>query len=64
MEKKFIDEHLTKWLPVFCKKIISEAKLPFYREMARITSNFIEFEKDEINRYIAEAEKEETSQVS
>ena len=64
MEKKFIDEHLTKWLSVFCKKIISEAKLPFYREMARITSNFMEFEKEEINRYISEAGIEKSTQVN
>lgn len=64
MEKKFIDEHLAKWLPVFCEKVISEANLSFYREMARITSNFIEFEKEEINRYISDAENEKSPRVN
>jgi TorA maturation chaperone TorD len=55
MEKMFIDDHLIKWVPWFCDKIISEAKLPFYREMAKITSNFIQFEKENIDAYISDA---------
>ena len=56
MEKKFISEHL-KWIPVFCDKVISEAEMDFYREMAKITKNFMEFEKGEIDNYISETEK-------
>ncbi len=51
LEKKFIEEHLFRWIPIFCDKVIREAELSFYREMAALTKNFIEFEKDEINRY-------------
>ena len=50
-EKKFIEEHLARWVPIFCEKVIQEAELSFYREMAALTKNFIEFEKEEINRY-------------
>jgi TorA maturation chaperone TorD len=50
-EKKFIEEHLARWVPIFCEKVINEAELLFYREMAGLTKNFIEFEKEEINRY-------------
>ena len=50
-EKKFIEEHLACWVPIFCEKVINEAELLFYREMAALTKNFIEFEKEEINRY-------------
>jgi TorA maturation chaperone TorD len=57
MQKKFIDEHLIQWIPIFCDKVISEAKLSFYREMAKLTKNFIEVEKKEIDRYISEAQK-------
>jgi TorA maturation chaperone TorD len=56
MEKKFISEHL-KWISVFCDKVISEAGMAFYREMAKITKNFMEFEQVEIDKYISEAEK-------
>jgi len=57
MQKKFIDEHLMQWIPVFCDKVISWAELSFYREMAKLTKNFIETEKKEIDRYISEAQK-------
>jgi TorA maturation chaperone TorD len=50
-EKKFIEEHLACWVPIFCEKVINETELLFYREMAALTKNFIEFEKEEINRY-------------
>jgi TorA maturation chaperone TorD len=61
IEKKFIDEHLGKWIPQFCDKIMSEAGLSFYREMAKVTKHFIEFEKEEINKYISEAGKKKTT---
>lgn len=55
MEKMFIDDHLIKWVPQFCGKVVSEAELTFYREMAKITGNFIEFEKENIDAYISHA---------
>ena len=51
MEKRFIEEHLIRWIPAFCEKVLSEAELPFYREMAALTKNFIEFEAEEIDSY-------------
>jgi TorA maturation chaperone TorD len=55
MQKMFIDDHLIKWVPQFCGKVVSAAELSFYREMARITGNFIEFEKENIDAYISDA---------
>jgi TorA maturation chaperone TorD len=49
-EKKFVDEHLFRWIPDFCEKVVTEADLPFYREMAKLTRTFIEFEKQELNK--------------
>jgi TorA maturation chaperone TorD len=49
-EKKFVEEHLMRWIPGFCEKVIQEAELPFYRAMAALTRSFIEFEIQEINR--------------
>jgi TorA maturation chaperone TorD len=46
-EKNFIEEHLARWVPDFCEKVIEAADFPFYREMARLTRSFIEFEKQE-----------------
>ena len=55
MEKHFIEEHLVKWVPVFCDKIAAEAELSFYKEMSRLTKYFMDFEKDNINNYLVEA---------
>ncbi len=55
MEKKFIEEHIARWVPLFCKKIITAAKLPFYRDIARVTKDFVEFEEKNINAYISDA---------
>ena len=49
-EKNFVDEHLLGWIPDFCEKVIETAEVPFYREMARLTRNFIEFEKQELKK--------------
>ena len=50
-EKKFIGEHLCGWIPEFCAKVIETAEMPFYREMARLTLSFIEFEKQELKKF-------------
>ena len=55
MEKMFLDDHLLKWVPVFCDKVIDKADLSFYREMAKLTKSFLIFEKDNISNYIAPA---------
>jgi TorA maturation chaperone TorD len=57
MEKKFFDEHLIKWIPIFCEEVISKAELPFYREFAGITRSFIEFENDNMEAYLSNAQK-------
>jgi TorA maturation chaperone TorD len=49
-EKKFVDEHLFCWIPDFCEKVIKVAELPFYREIARLTQTFMDFEKEELNK--------------
>lgn len=50
IEKKFIEEHLIRWVPAFCEMVIQEAELPFYQAVATLTRSFIEFEMEEMNR--------------
>ena len=50
VEKKFIEEHLIRWIPTFCENVIQEAELSFYREIASLTQKYIQFEKTEIRR--------------
>ncbi len=47
-EKKFIDDHLDKWIPEFCQKVIKAAKLDFYKNFAEVTKDFINCEKEEM----------------
>jgi TorA maturation chaperone TorD len=54
-EKIFVDEHLFRWIPGFCEKVIKTAESPFYREMARLTRSFIKFEKKELKRFEEDA---------
>ncbi|CAB1062658.1 hypothetical protein D1BOALGB6SA_7438 [Olavius sp. associated proteobacterium Delta 1] len=50
-EKIFVGEHLIRWIPDFCEKVIEATETPFYREMARLTRSFIEFEKEELSQF-------------
>ena len=50
IEKKFIEEHLIRWIPSFCEQVLQEAELPFYRAMAALTRSFIEFEMEAMSR--------------
>ncbi len=43
-EKRFIDEHLSQWVPIFCNKVKEETRTAFYREMAELTRQFIVFD--------------------
>jgi TorA maturation chaperone TorD len=43
-EKQFVEEHLARWVPGFCEKVVAGAELPFYREMALLTKAFLAFE--------------------
>ncbi|MBI5057477.1 MAG: molecular chaperone TorD family protein [Nitrospirae bacterium] len=61
IENKFMDAHLLKWVPAFCDKVVSQAELSFYREMAHVTKQFMKFEEEEIKKYISEAGKTKTA---
>jgi TorA maturation chaperone TorD len=50
MEKRFMEEHLILWIPIFCEKVMEEAESFFYRDMAALTKNFVEFDKEEISK--------------
>ncbi len=52
IEKMFMEDHLSKWIPQFCDKIIHEAGMSFYQRMAEITKNFIALEREDINESI------------
>lgn len=47
VERRFLDEHLLRWVVTFCDKVIAAAKLSFYRSLASFTKRFIEFDRQE-----------------
>ena len=49
-QKRFLEEHLVPWVPHFCDEVIKNAEVSFYRELAKLTRSFIEFEGEE-DRY-------------
>lgn len=53
LEKMFIEDHVLKWVPLFCDKVIERATLPFYREMAGLTKNFLEYDQGRIKEGLA-----------
>ena len=53
VQKKFTEEHLLKWVPQFCDEVIEKANMPFYREMAKVTRDFLQFDHDIINQTLS-----------
>jgi TorA maturation chaperone TorD len=48
-QRKFFNEQLNKWIPLFCAKVSSSARLSFYKEIARLTNDIIEMEKTRLD---------------
>jgi TorA maturation chaperone TorD len=45
MAREFLELHICRWVPAFCDGVMDKARLPFYREMAKLTKRFIGFER-------------------
>jgi TorA maturation chaperone TorD len=52
VQLKFIDEHLSKWVPDLCDKISEKTTIPFYSEMASLTKSFLAFDRRQIGEYL------------
>jgi TorA maturation chaperone TorD len=46
VERRFLNQHIIKWIPEFCKSVVERASLDLYRETARLTMDFILEEED------------------
>ncbi len=55
IEQRFLDEHLCRWVPRFCDKVIERSELPFYRKFAEVTKGFLQYEGENLQARIAEA---------
>lgn len=41
LQKEFLESHLLNWTPGFCEKIEKAAEHPFYRDLARLTREYL-----------------------
>jgi len=48
VQRMFLEQHLLCWLPEFCNVVMTQAEIPFYREMAELAKNYMEFERQNI----------------
>ncbi len=49
-EREFMERHLGRWIPAFCKRVLKRAELPFYRRIVELTQDFLNTEVGEIDR--------------
>ena len=52
VEQRFIEDHLCKWIPRFYERIAAQDESSFCKEIAKLTMEFIEFEKENMDSYI------------
>lgn len=45
IQRMFLEQHLSCWLPNFCDEVMNKTSIPFYRNMAELTRNFMQFEQ-------------------
>ncbi len=48
MERGFLENHITKWIPEFCDNVIERAELDFYRGIARMTKGFVNDDHEKV----------------
>lgn len=57
-QKRFFDEHLTVWIPRFCKDLAQVARSGFYGKVAWLTTELLETERETIPALLAELQAE------
>jgi TorA maturation chaperone TorD len=48
IQRMFLEQHLSTWLPQFCDVVIKQADIRFYAGLAELTKNYLEFELQSI----------------
>ena len=48
IQRVFHEEHLSRWIPKFCDKVIELANLDFYKDFARMAAALVEAENEEL----------------
>jgi TorA maturation chaperone TorD len=45
IQRAFFEEHLARWAPLCCERVIAQAESPFYQNIARYTTDFLQAEQ-------------------
>lgn len=48
-KNEFLQEHVIKWVPSFCERILKESENDFYKGAAKLTKEFVELDFNEFN---------------
>lgn len=48
VQQRFVEEHLIQWVPSFCDKVMDMAGMPFFKEMAKATKGFVDYEQENL----------------
>lgn len=48
-ERRFMEEHLLKWVPEFCDQVAGRTRVSFYRELAIFTKEFLLLESEHVS---------------
>jgi len=55
IEKRFYDEHLSRWVVRFCDRVIEASNHPFYQGIGDVTKGFLEYEGETLQDFVAGA---------
>jgi TorA maturation chaperone TorD len=52
LQKRFMDEHLLKWVPDFCDGLFASDQSDFYKGIAKFTKGFLLFDRLALNELL------------
>jgi TorA maturation chaperone TorD len=58
IEDKLLNEHLLAWVPLFCNEVGKESQVLFYRSIATLTKQYLEYEKELLHNLCATSDRE------
>lgn len=54
MQQEFLKEHLSAWIPAFCKDLEQAAESDFYKGVAKVTKAYLSLEQETIGELLAQ----------
>jgi TorA maturation chaperone TorD len=54
IEKSFLEEHLSLWVPIFCERMFQDAQEDYYRGLARLTTGLVAYDETYLRAILSE----------